>query len=1177
MKHSTISGSENEWEALLQYDLGGPVNAFNDTVFFGGSGTGDGSVVVGGMWTWETPNAAMGAPEFFPDGDPIGNQYRDGWTLMDRTARVGPSYNGAPHWKADGTYDFDYDATLDGPINPTLRPGGFAHGDPYQFGGNPNSDLGPDPLVEPGEGGAWSMWIGTNLFLNPENCSWGQKAGHGDGWSQGIKKTYVIPEGTPPGTQYDIRFFHRYAIEFDFDTCWTEISFDGSFWQQVGTAANPNGIFNDGCHLTGQCAPNGPLPSVTGGAEVVNLYIHTPPQPDQDINLHVRFRVATDAFYSDNNEGGDFFYAWDLDNIALIRNGLEAEPRATFETGWDGWQPASFEGFDFDLTASNQPAGRLELSSNLACPPIIDCPEACGLSNRILMFSDKDDCDLNDQFADSYAVSDPFFIAEGQLDGVEGRLFEADIYTDGGAGFFETGPTICWVYFPFNGNNCPYTPPANDPGAGGTYNWSQTNFVTCDFYGQGTGPDCVDNFLDDVSANLPADSDSVSLIIGAFSQCRSEAGCDINDNGAPFYDNMRFGVFDPAGISLTSDTSDRYSDNFPLSDPGGGQNISQMVARTDGGHSLSQNLGLENPGRWCRSDTAVTKTGAPDITIWMRFAVERGPCQTNLGDPWFTQYPPSAPLTFPGGLIWHTAQMDTANAHQTGATLPNNYMSCYHEDSPLEGTHWCGMPPSVEPCDDILSDCLYTPGTTVYYFFEVRDAAGVEALGSFPAGRLFAPIGTDPVYATKWLQLNNLPTVTDNCTGEYENNLLVVSSYQSNGVPGRGTTQRDRVTAVLSSLGLTFDVYDDAGTNFSDSYNGIGRREDRTGQQPRPPFNGATQAMLEGYDCIWNYTGLLGTLTLTDRFTLSFFGGQPSQDQQTLDTWLGGCTSGNERLLVLSGISWASDIDVNTFSGPSFLTGIGVDVLSSDYAQQQAANDLRRCARLAGQGPGAGWTGEILGSGCPDNLDIDVLAALGSGVPIANYVESFEDGEDPVNCADDANRTTWHAIIRQAAGAGSCERTVAMSFEFSELYPLNCVDQCLFNDWVVNGTNAELVIDIFQWANKPINANPIGIEDPAGSPRFVNELYNAQPNPANPAARIRYTIADKGLVSLKIFDVSGRLVRTLVNEVQEPTTEGFEVVWDGTNDTGQRVSTGVFFYQIDTPGFTSAKKLVILK
>jgi hypothetical protein len=105
----------------------------------------------------------------------------------------------------------------------------------------------------------------------------------------------------------------------------------------------------------------------------------------------------------------------------------------------------------------------------------------------------------------------------------------------------------------------------------------------------------------------------------------------------------------------------------------------------------------------------------------------------------------------------------------------------------------------------------------------------------------------------------------------------------------------------------------------------------------------------------------------------------------------------------------------------------------------------------------------------------------------------------------------------------------------------------------------------------------VGVEEPAGAPRFVNALYQAQPNPANPSATIRYTIAEKGRVSLRIFDVGGRLVRTLVDEMQTPAEAAFEVVWDGMNEQGQRVGSGVFLYQIDAPGFSSAKKLVILK
>jgi hypothetical protein len=60
-----------------------------------------------------------------------------------------------------------------------------------------------------------------------------------------------------------------------------------------------------------------------------------------------------------------------------------------------------------------------------------------------------------------------------------------------------------------------------------------------------------------------------------------------------------------------------------------------------------------------------------------------------------------------------------------------------------------------------------------------------------------------------------------------------------------------------------------------------------------------------------------------------------------------------------------------------------------------------------------------------------------------------------------------------------------MSFAFAELLPPNCVEQCVFDDFAINGSNAELVIDLFQWAGW-INANPIGLRPSAA-------LVNASP------------------------------------------------------------------------------------
>jgi hypothetical protein len=281
-------------------------------------------------------------------------------------------------------------------------------------------------------------------------------------------------------------------------------------------------------------------------------------------------------------------------------------------------------------------------------------------------------------------------------------------------------------------------------------------------------------------------------------------------------------------------------------------------------------------------------------------------------------------------------------------------------------------------------------------------------------------------------------------------------------------------------------------------------------------------------------------------------------------------------LLVLEGQGWASDIDVNTTNGSSFLTNRGVDLLADDYAQDLAADDQRRCARITGTALAPDLTGEVFASGCPDNYPLDVLRAVSGGEALAFFVESLEDGNDPVQCADDVPHPEWQAVVRRATGTNNCQRSVSMSFAFADFLPPNCVEQCLFDDYVINGPSAELVIDLFQWAGKPVNPTVIGV-GAGGAPAIAAGLQAPRPNPAQRGPAIRYSIAARGRVRLKIYDVGGRLVRTLVDDVQEPSAAGFEVFWDGTNDAGARAGSGVYFYELDSPGFVATQKLVLLE
>ena len=99
----------------------------------------------------------------------------------------------------------------------------------------------------------------------------------------------------------------------------------------------------------------------------------------------------------------------------------------------------------------------------------------------------------------------------------------------------------------------------------------------------------------------------------------------------------------------------------------------------------------------------------------------------------------------------------------------------------------------------------------------------------------------------------------------------------------------------------------------------------------------------------------------------------------------------------------------------------------------------------------------------------------------------------------------------------------------------------------------------------------VGVETPSGS----NQLAQNYPNPFNPQTTIAFSVNDRGLVTLRVYDVAGGLVRTLAHE--EFTAGAHTKVWDGRNDAGSPVSSGVYFYKLVANDFTQTKKMVLLK
>ncbi|MBN2411462.1 T9SS type A sorting domain-containing protein [candidate division KSB1 bacterium] len=86
---------------------------------------------------------------------------------------------------------------------------------------------------------------------------------------------------------------------------------------------------------------------------------------------------------------------------------------------------------------------------------------------------------------------------------------------------------------------------------------------------------------------------------------------------------------------------------------------------------------------------------------------------------------------------------------------------------------------------------------------------------------------------------------------------------------------------------------------------------------------------------------------------------------------------------------------------------------------------------------------------------------------------------------------------------------------------------------------------------------------------------NNFPNPFNPETRISYTLNKPEQVRIRIYNVNGQLIRTLINEFQSPGT--YYNIWNGIMDNGETASSGMYFYRIDAGGETLIQKMTLMK
>jgi flagellar hook assembly protein FlgD len=97
----------------------------------------------------------------------------------------------------------------------------------------------------------------------------------------------------------------------------------------------------------------------------------------------------------------------------------------------------------------------------------------------------------------------------------------------------------------------------------------------------------------------------------------------------------------------------------------------------------------------------------------------------------------------------------------------------------------------------------------------------------------------------------------------------------------------------------------------------------------------------------------------------------------------------------------------------------------------------------------------------------------------------------------------------------------------------------------------------------------------ATSATYQFALGAARPNPSLGSVSFSFEMAKQGPASIRVYDVAGRLVKTLMSGTAEAGPH--DIVWNATDDGGRRVGAGVYFYRMDAGSWRSQRKVVFLE
>jgi len=158
----------------------------------------------------------------------------------------------------------------------------------------------------------------------------------------------------------------------------------------------------------------------------------------------------------------------------------------------------------------------------------------------------------------------------------------------------------------------------------------------------------------------------------------------------------------------------------------------------------------------------------------------------------------------------------------------------------------------------------------------------------------------------------------------------------------------------------------------------------------------------------------------------------------------------------------------------------------------------------------------------------------------------------------------WGALAGRSPGAGASDpgpTDLSAASQPLGVYPVDTI----YETWDLLSDLPDLSGATLEYS---ICGMPVAVDPPEHLLRPV--LFQSRPNPFRSSTAIAFELPQAGPVRLRVFDLRGRLVKTLLDEVQ--TAGDHSVQWNGQDQDGHGVAPGVYFYRLDAPGFTTTRK-----